>query len=329
MTQVIFISFIIIAVPFSLWVILLIRFKRGKTRADRYWNQSQDWKLKPNNLGTTKTLEILPLIDWYTNKSSLMVEAGVSYLVKTDETAILFDLGYNSEQRDPSPLLNNMRELEIELDDFDTIFISHNHPDHVGGTKYMRRKSFSLTSHQIELKGKKVYTPVPMSYPNLKPICIEKPTQIAKGIASIGTIPNQLFFLGWTMEQSLACHVEGKGIVLLVGCGHQTLPRIIQRAEKVFEVPLFGLVGGLHYPVSSGRDKVMGIEIEKFVGTGKLPWRPITMDEVEENIQFLKSRNPKVVALSAHDSCDASLAAFRDTCGAAYREIRVGERIII
>jgi 7,8-dihydropterin-6-yl-methyl-4-(beta-D-ribofuranosyl)aminobenzene 5'-phosphate synthase len=327
MTQVIFIFRIIIATLFFLLGFLLIRFKRGKTKADQYWNQLQGRKL--TDFGTTRTLEILPLIDWYTQNKNLKGEAGVSYLIKTDETAILFDVGYNSEQADPSPLLHNMKELGIRTDDFDTIFISHNHPDHVGGMKYMWRKSFSLTSRQMELKEKRVYTPVPMSYPNLTPICLEEPTVISRGVASIGTIPNQLFFLGWTMEQSLACNVEGKGIVLIIGCGHQTLPKIIQRAEDLFDASLFGLVGGLHYPVTGGRDKMLGIGIEKYVGTGKLPWRPITMDEVKENIEFLKSRNPKLVALSAHDSCDASLTAFRNAFTEAYREIRVGERIKI
>ena len=327
MTKVIFVFGIIIAILFFVLGILLIRFKRGKKRADKYWHQIQERKL--GDFGTTKTLEILPLIDWYTKNKTLKGEAGVSYLIKTDETAILFDVGYNSEKRDPSALLHNMKELGIRIDDFDTIFISHNHLDHVGGMKYMRRKSFSLTSHQIELKGKMVYTPVPMSYPNITPICIEEPTVIAKGVASIGTIPNQLFFLGWTIEQSLACNIEGKGIVLVVGCGHQTLPKIIQRAENLFESPIFGLVGGLHYPVTGGRDKILGIGIERYVGTGKLPWRPITIDEVQENIAFLKARNPKVVALSAHDSCDVSLTAFRDAFSEAYREIRVGEPIVI
>ena len=328
MTPFVYISFVVIAIPLSLLGLLWVRFKRGKTRADHHWTKSRDWKLV-DPVGTTRTLEILPLIDWYTDRENLMGEAGVSYWVKTDDRAVLFDVGYNREHRDPSPLLNNMKELGIGIDDFDTIFISHNHPDHVGGMSYMRRKSFSLTGRQIDLHGKEVYTPVPMSYPNLNPLCIEKPTRIAEGVASIGTIPNQLFFLGWTLEQALACHVEGKGIVLVVGCGHQTLPRIVQRAEHLFALPLFGLVGGLHYPVRRGRDKILGIEIEKFVGTGKPPWRPITMDEVRENIGFLKARNPKVVALSAHDSSDASLAAFRDAFGEAYRELRVGERIII
>jgi 7,8-dihydropterin-6-yl-methyl-4-(beta-D-ribofuranosyl)aminobenzene 5'-phosphate synthase len=327
MTPLVFIAILILAVLFALFVVLWARFKRGKARADRYWEQSRNWELDP--VGTTRTLEILPLIDWYTNRENLTGEAGVSYWLKTDEKSVLFDVGYNPEQRDPSPLLNNMKELGIGIDDFDTIFISHNHPDHVGGMTNMRRKSFSLTGRRIDLQGKAVYTPVPMSYPNLNPVCVEKPTPIAKGMASIGTIPNQLFFLGWTMEQALACDVEDKGIVLVVGCGHQTLPRIVERAEALFDRPLFGLVGGLHYPVGGGRDKMLGIEIERYVGTGKPPWRPVTMDEVRKNIDFLKSRNPKVVALSAHDSSDASLAAFRDTFGEAYRELRVGERILI
>jgi len=70
-----------------------------------------------------------------------------------------------------------------------------------------------------------------MTYPGLKPICTENPTIIGKGVATIGTIPSQLFLFGFTHEQALAVNVEGKGIVLIVGCGHQTLPKILKRAR--------------------------------------------------------------------------------------------------
>ena len=327
MNLLIAIPLLTLAIPCLLLVILQIRFIRGKARAARHWRLAESLKL--SNFGATKTLEILPLIDFHTNKNSLMVEPGVSYLVKTDEKTILFDVGYNAAKSDPSPLLNNMKQLGIGIHDFDTVFLSHNHPDHVGGIKNMRRGTFSLTNGHIDLSGKEIYTPIPMSYPNSNPICTEKPTAIGKGIASTGTIPNHLFFLGWTLEQSLALNVEGKGIVLIVGCGHQTLPKILQSAERLFEEPLLGLVGGLHYPVTSGRDKILGIPIERYVGTGKPPWRPVTMEEVQLNIALLKSKHPALVALSAHDSCDASLAAFRDAFGKAYRDIRVGEPIVI
>lgn len=313
--------------PFIALILLLFRFRLGKLRAERSRSQSSIDGM--SEFGSTRSLEILPLIDWYTRDKSLMHEAGVSYLIKTDENTILFDVGYNPEQRDPSPLLHNMNALGISLDEIDTIFISHNHSDHVGGMKFMKQKSFSLTGRQIPLHNKKVYTPIPMTYPYLDPICAERPTVIAKGVASIGAIPAQLFFLGKTPEQALACHVEGKGMVLIVGCGHQTLPKIIGRAETLFTKPVYGIIGGLHYPVTGGRDHVLGIPLEKYVGTGKVPWHPITMHEVLNNIHLLQARRPRVVALSAHDSCDASLAAFRRAFPHAYREISVGESIVI
>jgi len=222
-----------------------------------------------------------------------------------------------------------MKLLGIGMDDFDAIVISHNHSDHVGGVKWEKRKSFSLTSHQVNLAGKAAYTPIPMTYPGLNPLCTEPPTVIATGVATIGAIANQDFFLGWVLEQALAINVEGKGIVVIMGCGHQTLSKIIRRAEALFEEPIYGVIGGLHYPVTDSREKMMGIKIQKYAGTCRLPWKPITMRDVQRSIDYLKKLNPGVVGLSAHDSCDASIASFRNAFPNAYRDIKVGERIII
>ena len=38
------------------------------------------------NLGSTRTLEVLPLVDWYVANPGLGGEAGVSYLVRTDRS---------------------------------------------------------------------------------------------------------------------------------------------------------------------------------------------------------------------------------------------------
>ncbi len=302
-------------------------FREAKQKAEQQWERYKFQKIK--NLGSTKTLEILPLIDWHSNRDDLKVELGVSYLIKTDEESILFDVGLNSVQRDPSPLLINMKQLGISLEDFNIIVISHNHGDHVGGGKWVKNKTFSLTANQIDLGDKKVYTPIPMSYPGLIPICSEKPMILAKGVATIGTISNSLFLFGLEKEQALAINVEGKGLVIVVGCGHQTLPKIIERTEVLFDEPIYGLIGGLHYPVNGGPIEIMGWFPHKMLGTGKLPWNPITMEELQENIEFLKKRNPKIVALSAHDSSEVSIKAFNDAFPEASKDINVGERIII
>ncbi|MFX1361262.1 MAG: MBL fold metallo-hydrolase, partial [Promethearchaeota archaeon] len=305
----------------------LTKFIEAKQKAEQHWEGFKYQKIK--NIGTTKTLEILPLIDWHSIRDDLKVELGVSYLIKTDEKTILFDVGLNSGKSDPSPLLINMDVLGISIEDVDIIIISHNHGDHVGGRKWSENNTFSLTTHQIDLGDMKVYTPVPMTYPGLNPICSDKPMVIAKGVATIGTISNSLFLMGLVQEQALAINVEGKGVVLVVGCGHQTLPRIIERTEALFDEPIYGLIGGLHYPVNGGPIEIMGWFPHKMFGTGKLPWQPITMEELEENIKFLKRRNPKIVGLSAHDSSEVSIKAFHDAFPKASKDINVGERIII
>lgn len=285
---------------------------------------------KIKNLGTTKKLEILPLIDWYTAGNNLKGEAGVSYLIKTDQSVILFDVGFNEKKEDPSPLIQNMEKLGVDLKDIDVIVISHNHVDHVGGFKWSKDKTFSMSITQSDLTGKRVYTPVPMTYPGLEPVCAENPVVVSKGVSTTGTISRYLYFTGWTPEQALAINVEGKGLVLIVGCGHQTLSKLISRTRELFDEPIYGIVGGLHFPVTESRLNIFGIiPIQKIYGTGNLPWNFITLEDVSKNIEELKKINPGIVALSPHDSCDVSISAFKNAFPYAFCDIRVGKSIIV
>jgi 7,8-dihydropterin-6-yl-methyl-4-(beta-D-ribofuranosyl)aminobenzene 5'-phosphate synthase len=249
---------------------------------------------------------------------------------------MLFDLGRNTQQQHPSPLLHNMTQLGITLDDFDTIIISHNHGDHVGGSKWSRNNTFSFTTAQHALGAKTVYTPIPMTYPGLTPIHTPAPTIIGNGVATIGTIANQLFGqyikllpVARTHEQAVAVNVKDKGIVLIIGCGHQTLPKILARTDALFDEALYGIIGGLHYAVDGGPIVLKGMAPHKYIGTGKLPWRPITRHELQQNIALLQSYDPKVVALSPHDSSSISIEALKQAFPTAYQDIIVGESIVI
>ena len=259
----------------------------------------------------------------------LAVEPGVSYLIRADDTTILFDVGFNTRREHPSPLLRNMKALGVSLAEIDALVISHRHEEHVGGVRQMRQGTFAVSGQPVDLKGVHAYVPVPISNATARVRVVHEPRVIAPGVASIGPIPHQMFFYGWTAEQSLAVNVVGKGIVLIIGCGHSTLPAIIERAEMLFDEPIYGVIGGLHYPVTASRATMLGIPLQSMLCTGKLPWRPINRGDVAANIAFLQRRNPQLVSLSPHDSCDWSIEAFRAAFGEGYRDLLVGEVISV
>jgi len=306
---------------------LVARFYLGRRRADRVWGSARYRELK--DVSRVKHLTILPLIDWYTAHEDLIGEPGVSYLIRADDTTILFDVGFNQRGEHPSPLLRNMVTLGLEVADLDMLVISHAHSDHLGGTSHQMRHTFALSSQLVDLKGMPAYVPVPLSNPTARVIIVDGPQIIAPGVASLGPIPRQLFFFGWTPEQSLAVNVEGKGIVLIIGCGHSTLQRIVDRAEMLFDEPIYGVVGGLHYPVTASREAILGLPAQQILGTGKWPWDPVNQQDVEQAIAYLQHRHPQLVALSPHDSCDWSIEAFRQAFGAAYQDLKVGKEIIV
>ena len=306
---------LVVAVTWAEW-----RFAAGKNEVEQGWRSEQPVKLP--DVGATRSLAILPLVDWSGATPDLQGEPGVSYLIKTDRSTILFDVGVNLKQRDPSPLLANMQKLGVSLADFDTVIISHNHMDHVGGLRRARSDTFSLGNEQVDLRGKKILTPVPMTYPGTSPTVAHAPAVVSPGVVTTGTIAGQMY-IGRIDEQALAINVEGKGIVLVVGCGHQTLDKLLTRTAQLFGEPIYGVIGGLHYPVPRGRILTGGIDVQKVVVFG--PFRGPTERDVAENVALLARRNPQWVSLSAHDSSDYAIEQFRREFGRRYHDLRVGD----
>ncbi|OQY13550.1 MAG: MBL fold metallo-hydrolase [Desulfobacteraceae bacterium 4572_19] len=278
-----------------------------------------------------KKLTILPLVDFYTKDKNLKTEAGVSYLIKADDTTILMDVGFNQKKEHPSPLIHNIKNLDISIDEIDSIFISHLHLDHVGGMWEQKNKQFSLTQGVINLPEIPVYSPVQINpshwNPGPKVEIVKKPKKLKQGIASTGSIPRCLFLMGDTLEQSLAINVENKGIVLIVGCGHQTIERIIERAQLLFNEPIYAIIGGLHFPVKSGRIMLGPVNLQNIVGTDKMPWHGINETDVQSAITAIQQINPQYVALSPHDSSDWSIDQFKTAFKEKYHEIMVGKKL--
>jgi len=322
--------FLIVAISL-LFLIKLIQLKAGNKKVSHEIETTNYNKI--NDIGSVKNLSILPLVDFYADDNQLKTEAGVSYLIKADDTTILMDVGFNKNKEHPSPLVHNINKLGASLDDVDMIFISHLHLDHVGGMKEQKQKMFSLSQGSVHLPEIPVYSPVSISPSHWNPgpntEVLTEPKVLKKGVASIGVIPRNLFLMGYTLENSLAINVENKGIVLIVGCGHQTIERIIDRATYLFDLPIYGIIGGLHYPIKHGRIMIGPLNLQNIVGSHRPPWNGINEKDLTQAASAIKKVDPEFVSLSPHDSSDWSIDRFRNEFQEAYHDLVVGKEMRI
>lgn len=270
----------------------------------------REWRTVPASapkLETTTRLEIIPLYEEDRADQHFDFGHGVSYLIRTDSSTVLMDLGNNPAESTQLPALQNMRELGIPWEGIDAVVISHPHPDHTGGVKAWQENTLSFGDFAGDLSQLPIYVPTSLAYPDATLIQSSESTLVSNDIATTGVIsypevfPLSLFNpRGY--EQGLVIHVAGQGLVMITGCGHPSMERLVERAETLFEKPVIGVVGGLHY--------------EK-----------VSTEDVHPHIQFLEPRQPKLIALSPHDSSPEALQTFESAFPEAYRFIRVGEVI--
>jgi 7,8-dihydropterin-6-yl-methyl-4-(beta-D-ribofuranosyl)aminobenzene 5'-phosphate synthase len=265
-----------------------------------------DWPVGAD-FGSVSELTILPLLEAEAGSPGLHSEHGLSYLIQAGGSTILLDVGNNLDQTEPAPLLRNMQQLGVSLSSIDALVISHNHPDHVGGQRWWLKGSFSIGSSQAALEGKDLYVPVELTYPGSSPQVVLEPHLIAPGVASLGRQPFLQPFPFWLWrpleyEQSLVINVDEYGLVLVTGCGHPGMEQIVARAEGLFEQPVVGIVGGLHY-----------------LNMGAA--------ELAPHIDYLAARNPQLVALSPHDNGPGVIQVFERAFPEEYRYIKVGQPI--
>ena len=176
-------------------------------------------------------MKILKITFVYNNEGNpgFMTGWGFSCLVEYSGSKILFDTGCDGPE-----LIFNMKKLGLDPKEIDTVVLSHQHLDHIGGlftllclNKTLRVFVLSSFSSKIKEHIKK----------NAECIEIKEGQEICKNIFTTGLIK------GNPDEQSLLVKTK-KGIVVLTGCSHPGVDRILGIAEHYGKV--FAIIGGLH-----------------------------------------------------------------------------------
>jgi 7,8-dihydropterin-6-yl-methyl-4-(beta-D-ribofuranosyl)aminobenzene 5'-phosphate synthase len=205
------------------------------------------------------------LVDAFGQNATLKQDWGFSALVEFEGKRILFDTGNNADY-----FAYNTKALKVDLTNLDFVVISHRHGDHTDGLHHLlkvnpkvkiyvpndeyfggptpavffKQKVESLPAHMRYFSGK-----VPAHVPHGSPwkeanlIRVDSLIEVMPGVILVRNLaPGKQF--GETPELSLRLDTP-KGGVLLVGCSHPGIERILQSVSGKSK-PIGLLIGGLH-----------------------------------------------------------------------------------
>ncbi|MBO8131918.1 MAG: MBL fold metallo-hydrolase [Candidatus Marinimicrobia bacterium] len=167
-------------------------------------------------------MKVTIIYDNTTLRTELKADWGFSALTHVKGKNILFDAGANGDI-----LLSNMKELKINPEKIEDIFISHLHWDHTGGLS-----SFLQLNNKVKLWAPSHFYEAKNAREVIE---VKKPTKLYEGIYSTGELDG--------IEQSLCIETE-KGIVIIAGCSHPRMEYILKTASQFGKV--YGIIGGLH-----------------------------------------------------------------------------------
>lgn len=211
--------------------------------------------------------QITILYDAFGKSPSMKKDWGFSALIEVGGKRILFDTGNNAEI-----FAHNVKEAGVDLTDLDFVVLSHRHGDHTSGLHHLMtinpdvpvyaprevggpfgssvpvtfiKQDESLPAHMRYFGGSPPRTlELGAAWPQTRFNWVKETTEVAPGFHLIPLKGRWGVDLE-LMELSLAIDTPD-GIVLVVGCSHPTIEKIVEEAASTIDKPIHLVLGGTH-----------------------------------------------------------------------------------
>ncbi len=209
---------------------------------------------------------------------------GFSAFIRTDGATAMLDAG-----ADNMVLEHNASQLGVVLESVAAVALSHDHCDHIGALSSVLHKGLHL---YVPKAFARRFDHVRRSGIDLH--AVKEPVDIIPGVRSIGQMGRAI------PEQALL--IDGvDGPVLITGCAHMGIAKLVKRATDLAGAPMSLVLGGFHLY----KDKKEDID------------RVIT--------QLFELEVQRIGA--CHCTGDDAIAAIREAFGENFVDVAVGTRI--
>jgi 7,8-dihydropterin-6-yl-methyl-4-(beta-D-ribofuranosyl)aminobenzene 5'-phosphate synthase len=212
---------------------------------------------------------------------------GFSALIEGVGRTILFDAG-----ADEAVFRKNVEALKVDLQGVDFVFISHDHDDHTGGLRVMLQKKAGLTVY-VPASAQQAFQ-AEVRKNGGRPAEVTEPQPLAPGVVSTGDV-------GTTIHEQALLLDTPRGLVVITGCAHPGIVKILEKAQAVGKKNVWMVLGGFHLYETAPAD------VEKIVARFK-----------ELGVQRVGA---------THCTGDPAIATFRRAYGANFVEMGVGRKI--
>ena len=188
------------------------------------------------------------LIDRY-----YLAEPAFSLYIEEGNKHILFDTGYSDV------VIQNAAAMHIDLNQIDTIVLSHGHNDHTGGLRYLceLKQDIDVIMHpdcfnEKSYEGLDVSAPLKELPANFHLVKTRDAYKISDRLLFMGEIKRTVFAHRWLendplYDDSALLYQGEKGIFIMSGCAHSGICNIVEQALSTsgFE-HISGILGGFH-----------------------------------------------------------------------------------
>ena len=220
-------------------------------------------------------------------------ESGLSVLIEAFNNSFLFDTGYSNL------FIENAKLLNINLNNVNTVVLSHGHSDHTNGVQYLSngktiilhpqcfkdrwsiRKQefvgFKINEQQLKQNHNVVLTTAPTKIFNNCYFLGEIPMIIdfeSNGNSST-TLDSNLTQTDHTEDDSGVAITTKQGLVIFTGCGHRGVCNTIEHAKNITgQSTVYAIFGGFHLRKLEKQKKI-----------------------IDKTIDYIKNNNIKIVYL--------------------------------